>query len=102
MSKIEEKMKKSRLLEKNIIFGIRLCLICVLIALTIYLCIRWGLRDGLIGGFVVFLAFGGFEILFLTFPFGGIKFDFNQKSKGQHSCSDPVDQSAGRSSIRLK
>lgn len=59
-------MNTTRNVKRNILVGTRLSLLCVLIAFTIYLCSQHGLQDGLIGGFVFFLAYGGFDILFLT------------------------------------
>jgi len=82
------KMNRTHDVKRTILIGIRLSLLCVLIAFTIYLCSQHGLQDGLVGGFVFFLAYGGFDLLFLT-----IWLDDNRGSSHhrKHSCSNRAD-----------
>ena len=69
MSKLTETMDKGSRTERKIKNIIRLIVFFALIAIMIYSLRRWGIRDGLIYGFLAFLFLGGVDILWGTFTF---------------------------------
>ena len=61
-ARLEEAREKARRIQRVV----RLVLVCVLAIVLVYTCKRWGLRDGLIVGFIGFLFFGGVELFVAT------------------------------------
>jgi len=63
MTTLETKMAKSKRQGSRIRKTLRFVAVCVLTATVIITCSLYGLRDGLIGGFLLFMIFGGLDVL---------------------------------------